>query len=135
MEIISGREQSVVWVYEDGSVHGGSTSRGVSGEALVAVETEKRQGSIGGQISQELQIYELSGNVFSNEGNVDGEELEGIEPLSIAPLVGHGSQVPSMSWNKGIRELKRLNCSVNYDKKGGQSSSGGGKGRGSNGVL
>jgi hypothetical protein len=69
VEIISGREQSVVWVYEDGSVHGGSTSKGVSEEALVAVETEKRQGSIGGQTSQELQVYELSGNVFYNEGN------------------------------------------------------------------
>jgi hypothetical protein len=34
-----------------------------------------------------------------------------------------------------MRELKRLNCSVNYEKKGGQTSRGGSKGRGSHGDL
>jgi hypothetical protein len=40
------------------------------------------------------------------------------------------AMVPSVSGVKGQREIKRLDCSINYDKKGVQSYRRGGKGRG-----
>lgn len=58
-----------------------------------------------------------------------------IEATRDQSLAGNVSQVHFTSGIKGNRELKRQDCSVNYDKNGGQSTRGREKGRGSNRVL
>ena len=58
-----------------------------------------------------------------------------IEATRDGTVVGKGPSLHQMSGTKGMRELKRLNCSVNYEKKDGQTSRGGVKGRGLQGNL
>jgi hypothetical protein len=50
-------------------------------------------------------------------------------------FVGAESELSFKPRIKGNHELKRLDCSVNYDKKEGHSNRGKGKGRGSNCSL
>jgi hypothetical protein len=46
-----------------------------------------------------------------------------------------GNNLSAKFGNRGQREVKRLECSVNYDGKGGQSSRLARKGRGGKGCL
>lgn len=103
-----------------------------------------------------MQVYDHNCPVFYNVATGGGVELEGLEPLFIAPLaVGKVQKTPpkvSPSWVvENVKDfyhivglscdgfeaklLKRLNCSMNYEKKGRQPCKGGTKGRASLGDL
>jgi len=56
--------------------------------------------------------------------------FEQIEAKQVQSLADSLALVTTVSGVKGQREIKRLNCSINYDKKGGLSYRRRGKGSG-----
>jgi len=61
--------------------------------------------------------------------------VSGVSPVHVEDALANSlAMVPTALGVKGQREIKRLDCSINYDKKGEQSYRRRGKGRGLFGV-
>jgi hypothetical protein len=130
-ELLSVGAQSVLSsVFEEGGVGDEVEGLGpISVLPFLAVEMDKDSSSI---VSPRWVMERVKGyyKLIGVSCDQFEDKLLALFELIETKRVQSLAMVPSVSGVKGQREIKRLDCSINYDKKGVQSYRRRGKGRG-----
>jgi hypothetical protein len=129
-ELLSVGAQSVLSsVFEEGGVGDGVEGLGPISVLPLAVEMDKDSSSI---VSPRWVMERVKGyyKLIGVSCDQFEDKLLALFELIETKRVQSLAMVPSVSGGKGQREIKRLDCSINYDKKGVQSYRRRGKGRG-----
>jgi hypothetical protein len=129
-ELFSVVAQSVLSsVFVEGGVGDEVESLGLISVLPLAVEMEKDSSSI---VSPRWVMERVKGyhKLIGVSCDQFEDKLLALFELIEARRVQSLAMVPSVSGVKGQREIKRLDCSINYDKKGVQSYRRRGNGRG-----